>query len=49
MTKSVGELIRKKTPHVIVEIRNPIGVEKVIRKGIVVGKVCSVGSVIPVR
>ena len=49
MTEFNGELIRGKTPHVIVEIRDPTGVEKVIKKGIVVGEVYSVGAAIPIR
>ena len=47
MAEFVGELRRGKTPFMIVEIRNPTGVDKVIKKGVVLGDVCSLSAVIP--
>ena len=48
VTESLGELVRGKTPHVNIEIRNNGGKDKEIREHMVVGEISSVSAVIPI-
>ena len=48
VTQSLGEVVRGRTPNVIIEIRNNSKRSKEIGANSVVGEICSVGAVIPV-
>ena len=49
VTESLGEIKRGRTPHVNVEIRNTSCVEKRISKGMVVGEICAIKAVLPIK
>ena len=48
VTQSLGEIIRGRTPNVIIEIRNNSSKAKEIKSAQLVGEICSVNAVIPV-
>ena len=48
-SQSVGELVRGRTPHVNVEIRNDSAREKRIHKNMQVGEICAINSVMPIK
>ena len=49
VTESLGELARGRTPHVNIEIRNCSSVEKFIRKNQIVGEICAIKAVHPIK
>ena len=49
VTESLGELTRGRTPHVNIEIRNTTDRDKHIRKNMIVGEICAVSSVMPMK
>ena len=49
VTDSLGELVRGRTPHVNIEVRNNSGHDMYIHKGSVVGEISAVNAVIPVN
>ena len=49
VSESLGELVRGKTPHVNIEIRNTSSRDKFIHKGMIVGEICAIKSVLPIK
>ena len=49
VTESLGELVRGRTPHVNIEIRNTSGKDKFIRKNMIVGEISAVSAVLPIK
>ena len=49
VSESLGELVRGKTPSVNIEIRNLSDKEKFIPKNMLVGEICAVNSVLPLK
>ena len=49
VTESLGELVRGRTPHVNIEIRNTSGKEKNIYKNMVLGEINTLSAVIPIK
>ena len=49
VTGSIGELVRGRTPHVNVEIRNTSLSDKFIPESMLVGEICAVKSVLPIK
>ena len=48
VTQSLGEIVRGRTPNVILEVRNFSSNSKEIKANSIVGEICSVNAVIPV-
>ena len=49
VTESLGELKRGRTPHVIVEVRNMGAVDKYLPKNALVGEICAISSMMPLK
>ena len=49
VTESLGELVRGRTPHVNIELRNCSSVNKFIQKNQVVGEICAIKAVHPIK
>ena len=49
VSESLGELKRGKTPLVNIELRNMSDSEKFIRKNMIVGEICAVNAVLPIK
>ena len=49
VSESLGELVRGRTPHVNIEIRNLSEKEKFISKNMLVGEISAVNSVLPLK
>ena len=49
VSESLGELVRGRTPHVNIEIRNTSSTEKFIRKNMIVGEITAIKSVLPFK
>jgi transposase InsO family protein len=49
VTESLGEIVRGRTPHVNIEIRNNSSKPKEIKENMVVGEISSVTAVIPIK
>ena len=49
VSESLGELVRGKTPHVNIELRNFSKKEKYISKNMLVGEISAVSSVLPLK
>ena len=49
VSESLGELKRGKTPHVNIELRNASSKDKFIPKGMLVGEICAINAVIPIK
>lgn len=49
VSESLGELVRGRTPHVNIEVRNTSATEKFIRKNMIVGEITAVKSVLPLK
>ena len=49
VTEAIGELKRGRTPHVVVELRNMSASEKYIKKNMIVGEICAVNAIHPIK
>ena len=49
VTESLGEIVRGRTPHVNIEIRNNSARVKEIRENMIVGEISAVSAVIPIK
>ena len=49
VTESLGELVRGRTPHVNIELRNTSSKDKYLPKHMLVGEICAVNAVLPLK
>ena len=49
VSESLGELVRGRTPHVNIELRNSSCKEIYIQKNMLVGEICAVNAVLPLK